>query len=300
MNRLEKILSGWNFKKIAVWYIVLAVIFAVACTAAVGYVYRERLNFAFQYSRLEEAKDEKALQTAADKTAKTSADVIDVLITDSENRLIYSAEKSEFAEKKIEFTKSGDDKKYLVCTENPNAVFKYVKADEFMLNSIINKDFGKIRSDYEDDSVFESNLSSKTVYMLNMVKAGGSKVYVITLPTSVPNGMAALKITAALAMLFFGVYWVLIALWLYNDAAKHRLSPLYWGVIGLFTNLVGLVVYKIYKRSLSVCPVCNAAQSSDHLFCPFCGNKLGSRCENCGSKIGEKDAFCHHCGVKIK
>ncbi len=114
------------------------------------------------------------LKTAADKTAKTSADVINVLITDSENQLIYSAEKSEFAEKKIEFTKSGDDKKYLICAEHQSAVFKYVKADEFMLNSIINKDFGKIRSDYEDDSVFESNLSSKTVYMLNTVKAGGS------------------------------------------------------------------------------------------------------------------------------
>ena len=61
------------------------------------------------------------LKTAADKTAKTSADVIDVLITDSENQLIYSAEKSEFAEKKIEFTKSGDDKKYLVCAEHQSA-----------------------------------------------------------------------------------------------------------------------------------------------------------------------------------
>ena len=35
---------------------------------------------------------------------------------------------------------------------------------------------------------------------------------VITTPTSVPYGMMALKLTAALAMLFFCIYWVLIAL----------------------------------------------------------------------------------------
>lgn len=49
---------------------------------------------------------------------------------------------------------------------------------------------------------------------------------------------------------------------MYRDAAKCRLSPLYWGLIGLFTNLIGLIVYKIYKRSMTICPVCGAAQSA--------------------------------------
>lgn len=49
MNRLEKILSNWNFKKIAVWYIVIAVIAGIACVGTLGYLYRERLNFAWQY-----------------------------------------------------------------------------------------------------------------------------------------------------------------------------------------------------------------------------------------------------------
>ena len=61
LNRLEIILSGWNFKKIAVWYLILAVVAGLICAAAVGYIYRERLNFAWQYSRLEEAKNDAAL-----------------------------------------------------------------------------------------------------------------------------------------------------------------------------------------------------------------------------------------------
>lgn len=302
MNKLEKFLLKWNFKKIAVWYLILALITGIACTAAVGTLYRERLNFAWQYSRLEEAKQEDALRTAVDKTASASADVADVLILDGENHVTYSAKDSEFANATLEFTKVGDEKKYLASAEYPDAVFQYIKSEEFMLNSIVNKDFGKIREDYDDDSAFESNLSFKTIYMLSRIRIHGSdtKVYVITIPTSVPGGMIALKVTAALATLFFCVYWVLVALWMYKDASKTKLSTLYWGLIGLFTNIIGLIVYKIYKRSTAVCTSCGASQNMGHLYCSFCGTQLGARCENCGNKVGSKDSFCHHCGNKIK
>ena len=302
MNRLEKILSGWNFKKIAVWYLILAVIAGLACVGTVGFIYRERLNFAWQYSRLEEARGEDALKAAADKTAAASSDAVDVLILDGDGRVTYSAKDSEFAGEKLELVKAGSEKKYLVSADHPDAVFQYVKSEEFMLNSIINKDFGKIRSDYDDDSAFENALADKTIYMLSRIGVHGSdsRVYVITVPTTVPGGMTAVKAAAALAMLFFCVYWVLIALWMYRDSAKCRLSPLYWGLIGLFTNLVGLIVYKIYKRSMAVCPSCGAAQNADHLYCSFCGTQLGIRCEGCGCKVGPKDSFCHRCGNKIK
>ncbi len=98
MNRLEKILSNWNFKKIAVWYIVIAVIAGIACVGTLGYLYRERLNFAWQYSRLEKAKAGGALENAADKIAAASADVTDVFILDENNRVLYSAKKTGLAD----------------------------------------------------------------------------------------------------------------------------------------------------------------------------------------------------------
>ena len=304
MNRLEAILSKWNFKKIIIWYLILAIIAGLACVGTVGYIYRERLNFAWQYSRLKEAKDEAALKTAVQKTADASADVVDVLILDKNNQVIYSAKNSEFTAGKLELVKAGSEKKYLISEQYPEAAFQYVKSEEFMLQSIINKDFGKIRSDYDDDSAFESTLSGKTIYMLSRLWGdletdSDSMVYVITVPTSVPNGMTAINATAALAMLFFCVYWVLVALLMYKDAAKCKLSPIYWGLIGLFTNIIGLIVYKIYKRGMAVCPSCGMAQSSGHLFCSSCGEKLGVQCKSCGCKVGEKDSFCHHCGSKI-
>lgn len=305
MNKLETILLKWNYKKIIIWYLILAVIAGAACIGTVGFIYKERLDFAWQYSRIHEAGDDAELKTAVDKTAAASADVVDVLIVSRDNKVIYSAKNSEFASGKLDLVKAGSEKKYLTSAEHPNAVFQYVKSEEFMLNSIVNKDFGKIRSDYDDDSAFESALSGKTIYMLSRLWGdletdSDSMVYVITVPTTVPNGMTAIKATAALAMLFFCIYWVLVALWLYRDAAKCKLSPLYWGLIGLFTNIIGLIVYKIYKRSMAICSECGAAQSSDHLYCSSCGAQLGQRCKSCGCKVGEKDSFCHHCGNKIK
>ncbi len=305
MNKLEKILSKWNFKKIAVIYIIAAVVAAIGCTITVGVIYRERLGFAFQYAKLEDAiKDDNStsIQDIIDKTAGASSDVVDILVLDKDNKVNYSAKSSKFSAESLNLMKVGDKKKYLASANFPDTVFKYVKNDEFMLNSILNKDFGKIREDYDDDSFYGNDISSKTVYMLSCIRSHGSdsKIYVISSPTSVPGGMTALKATAAAAMFFFMIYWVLIALWMYKDAAKSKLSPWLWGLIGLFTNIIGLIVYKLYKKSNCACAVCGALQSGAHLFCSFCGSKLGQRCENCGSKVGAKDDFCHQCGNKLE
>ena len=210
MNRLEKTLSKWNFKKIAVWYLVLAVITGVLCGGTVGYLYRQRLKFAWQYARLEEAKTPEALRTAADKTAAASEDVVDILVVDENQQILYSAKDSKFAAGPLTLTKVGEAKKYLASADYPEAVFLQVKGDEFMLNSIVSHDFGKIRSEYDDESAFENGLSAKTVYMLNRVQArkAGGTAYVINRPASVPGGETALKVTAALALLLVCVYWV--------------------------------------------------------------------------------------------
>lgn len=300
-NRLTEHLERWNFKKIFAGWLVLALIAGLACAGWVGWLYRDRLNFAWQYSRLEEAKDANALQQAADKTAAATPDVVDVLVLDDQGRVIYSAKHSAFGEGTLELSRVGESKKYLASPKDPDAVFQYVKSEEFMLQAIINKDFGRMRKDYADDTAFEPGLSEKNVYMLSQVRAeSGSRVCVLAVPTSVPGGLTALKLSAALAMLFFGIYWVLVALWIYRDAASCRLSPLYWGLIGLFTNLVGLVVYKICKHGMAVCPACGTAQNPENRFCTHCGQALGARCASCGGKVSPRDSYCSHCGAKIE
>ena len=116
-----------------------------------------------------------------DKTASASADVVDVLILDGNNRVTYSVKNSEFAAGTLELTKTGSEKKYLASAEHPDAVFQYVKSEEFMLNSILNKDFGKIRFDYDDDSAFESGLAQKSIYMLSRIGVHGSACHAVLL-----------------------------------------------------------------------------------------------------------------------
>ncbi|MEE8808630.1 MAG: zinc ribbon domain-containing protein [Lactimicrobium sp.] len=301
MNKLENTLMKWNFKKIAKWYVILALITGLTCIGIVGYIYRERLSFAWQYARLKEADNETDARTYAYKTANASSDVVDVLILDDTNKILYSAKNSSFSTGTLNLEKAGDEKKYLVSSQYPDAAFQYVKSDDFLLQSILNKDFGRIKHDYDEDAAFDNTLSNKTVYMLSRLHIHDTamKIYVISIPTTVSGGILSLKISAALAMLFFCIYWVLIALWLYRDAAKHKLASLYWGLIGLCTNIIGLIVYLIYKHSLAICPACGAAQRTDHLYCTNCGKQLGTLCPHCGSQISSKDHFCPHCGKKV-
>ena len=48
---------------------------------------------------------------------------------------------------------------------------------------------------------------------------------------------------------------------MYKDAYKSKLYPVLWGLIGLFTNVIGLIVYLIYKKGNVTCDKCGASQS---------------------------------------
>ena len=102
MNGFEKMLSKWNFKKIAVIYVTLAVLALIACGVAVGVLYRERIAFAISYSRLEELCEKKnpseeELKSAMERTARSSSNVIDVILVDKEGAVLFSAMGSEMA-----------------------------------------------------------------------------------------------------------------------------------------------------------------------------------------------------------
>lgn len=305
MNKLEKILSKWNFKKIAVVYIIIAVLVLIGCTTATGILFRDRIAFAWQYSVIGEEIEKSGtenLKGDLDKLAASSPDVVDILMLDNGNNVIYSVNHSAFAEGTFTLTGISDKNNYLVSEKNDDVVFKFVKDEDFMLASVFNNSFGDILNEYDNEYFYEHGFFDKTVYMLSYIgeKDSGSKIYIISNPTSVPGGTFILKLDACLGMLLFMVYWVLLALWAYRDAARAKLYPQLWGVIVLLTNLVGVLIYELYKRGNTVCPDCGASQNKNHIYCVFCGAKLGETCEVCGAHLCSKDCYCSHCGVKIK
>jgi len=303
MNKLEHILSGWNFRKITRIYIVLAVIAAIGCLSAAGFVYRERISFAWQYTRLKE-KAEKTppagLQSEIDRLA-ASPDVIDILILDGSNQVTYSARNSVFGSGSLTLVRAGQGSDYLLSDKDASVVFKSVKSKEFMLSSVFSQDFGSVREEYDNTCFYESGFSDRTVCLLSYLSGqdGSAKIYIITSPTSVPGGSLTLRVDACIAMLFFMIYWVLLALWVFRNAARSRLSPLFWGLIVLLTNIAGLLVYQLYKHGNAACPSCGASQSKSHLYCVNCGEPMGAKCPRCGAHVSAGDRFCPHCGSKL-
>ena len=127
---------------------------------------------------------------------------------------------------------------------------------------------------------------------------GSTKAYVISNPQSVPYGMLSLKIAASVIMLLFMIYLIIVALWVYQNARKSKLSAPVWGIITLFTNVAGVLVYLIYKHINGICGFCGAVQSRGNIFCTECGKKIGITCDECGHFLKLSDNYCPKCGHK--
>lgn len=306
MSKLETIVSKWDFRRIARVFCAAALVLIVCCAVAVGIVFRERLVYAMEFMRLEEAaegknKDPEAKRQAMDKVAAASSDVVDILAIDGDGKVWYSAKQSPFTADTFTLAKIGDEKRYYAAAEYPDAVFQYVKGEAFMLRSVLSEDFGKLQTEYAEEGSLGTGKPTGTFYMLTRLRCEDTStyIYVISTPTSVPGGALLLKGCAALAVLLFSVYWVLVALWLYRDASRARLPAVTWGLIGLATNIVGVLVYCLYKKGNALCPECGAVQANGHGYCVYCGAQIGKRCPGCGGRVLDTDRYCHHCGAKL-
>ena len=302
MNRFNNFIEKRNFKKIFIVYVITAVICGILCAAGVGYVYRNKINLAIQYENAGKAvkgQHGDAVQSL-EKLAASSEDIKDILILDDQNNITFSAKKTNLAwDSSLDLKKDG---KFLVSEKNSNVAFRFVKKDEFMLSAVFADDFGKIRDEYDEEYFYLNNFRDKKLYMISMLGSDkdGVKVYAISDPTPVAYGMLSLKAAAGVLMLLFMIYWIIIAMWVYQNAARSKLCAPAWGIVTLFTNLAGVLVYVIYKSINKVCPFCGAVQSAANLFCTCCGKKIGASCENCGHALRNEDNYCPKCGNKVK
>ena len=303
MNRFNMFIERRNFKKIFIVYVIIAVVCVIACAGAVGYVFKDKINLALQYERAGEALKRKSsddkVKESIDRLAVSSGDICDVLILDDKNNIVYSAKDSDFASKGVFELKKEDGGKFLHIGENDNAVFRFVKKDEFMLSAVFADDFKEIFDEYDEDNFYLDNFQNKSLYIISLLgKNDGTKVYVISSPKSAEYAMLSLKIAASVIMLLFMIYWIIIALWVYQNAKKSRLSAPVWGIVTLFTNLAGVLVYLIYKHINLTCAFCGAVQAKENIFCTECGKKIGNKCISCGHFLKQSDNFCPKCGHK--
>lgn len=304
MNKFNAFIEKRNFKKIFIIYIITAIICGMACAGAVGYTFKDKINFALQYKkaseRIQKESDRTKIKQSIAALAASSNDIYDILLLDNKNNVMYSAKNSDFiSDGTFELERIGDSK-FLQNNKNYNTIFRFIKKDEFMLSAIFADNYKEIYDEYDEDNFYLSDFQSKELYMISLLgkNNGDTKAYIISSPKPVPYGVLSLKIAASIIMLLFMVYWIIVALWVYQNARKSKLSAPIWGIITLFTNLAGVFIYLIYKHISSVCAFCGAVQSKGNKFCTFCGKKIGITCEECGHFLKSSDRYCPGCGHK--
>lgn len=305
MNRLDQTISGWNFKKIVRFYLITTTAAAIACIASTLYIFHDRISFAWQYQQLSETADKgdlSSLENTMKQMAQSDSNVVDIMILSSNNKVLFSANQSDYSSSNFDLKRLDNDGAYLITGKKDSTVFKNIKKDEFLLDSIFNTDYVEDGTDYANTYFYEENSSTTNVYLLNCFgqDSAGNKGYIILNPMKVTNGTMMLKIDATAAILALMIYWVMLALWVYHDAAKKKMVAVFWGFIVLLTNIVGLLVYYYYQHGSIVCPYCGNLQNRNNIYCTECGENIGKTCKNCGTVLSKNEHFCHHCGNKIE
>lgn len=307
MEKLDASIKKMNFKKVLMIYVACALAVGIAFSGFIGYKFRDKLATVYGASRIEESfengnKDSSAIKPDLTSLAKSSTDIVDILILDNSNKILFSAENSVLAKSGTFELKRDEsrDNDYLYVESLPDTQFGLLENKDTFMDLAI-KNISKIKERHKDDYFYEGNLKDKTIYALSYAsnKESGEKIYIISDIKPVPHGELYLKAAAAAVMLFFMAYWLLVTFWVYRDSAKSKLNPLLWGTIALFTNLAGLFVYLIYKSINVTCYKCGALQQRESLYCTSCGTKIGNTCPSCGAMVESKDDYCTKCGGKL-
>ena len=120
------------------------------------------------------------------------------------------------------------------------------------------------------------------------------------------------------------VAWLLATVWVLKDALQryeNLVMPVFWFIIVLPFNLLGLLAYvilrpyeystefeqdkltlKLYKAELVnfiECPVCGEINSRSGAYCTECGQKLVETCPKCGESVWIDWWYCKNCGIKL-
>ena len=304
-NFIKKI----QFKKVVCVYIIIAILVGISLILFIGNVFHDKIAFIYNYhmigEKLQSSKNNlENIKEEIKILSDNSEDVVDVLILDKENRIIYSSKNSKFAlQNEFTLTKADNmSSDYFVIPNDDTAIFRLTTNKELIINTVLSNFDTEIQNESEDQIFYESNFNTKQVYLLSYVanQDTGEKIYFINEIKPVQNGKTYIKVTLAIMMFFFMLYWVLLAIYIYQNALKSKLNPYLWGGITLITNIAGVIIYIIYKQNQKTCFKCGASQDKNNIYCIYCGTKLNETCNVCGTVINTNDKYCAKCGHQQK
>lgn len=306
MNKLNEYIIKLNFKRLVKIYIILFIIFSIMSLGALVFVSRDKINMALKYSKLAESYEKRGtadnLNSRATDFAKSSKDIINVLIVDKVGNIIFKTSNNMIGEKSnISFAKYEGNSKYLKDNINKNTIYKVAEEDSLILNIDYINNHNKISEETDSEVYYEKDIADKNVYVLNYMvnRENGNRLFIIRNVQQIPYAEALIEIIGGIAGLSFILYWIGLAIWIYRDASEKKNNAALWGILVLITNLAGAFIYYIFKQNSKVCNKCGLMQSKDNIFCTQCGNKINDNCSECGHIVGKGERYCSKCGNKI-
>lgn len=129
------------------------------------------------------------------------------------------------------------------------------------------------------------------------------------------------KLVSQLCILFFIVFWIALAFWVYRDANRRGAMGWFWALVALIFPVAGWSIYLVVRppeymedarereleirakeitlsRDFEVCPACFKPVESEFLLCPYCMKKLRKSCPECGKALKLNWGVCPYCKTK--
>lgn len=306
MKRLDNFIEKLNFKKAVKIYITLSAVLIILCISATAYMSRDKIRMAFDYNRTSELFKKEGftdnVKNMINKLASDSKDINNIIVLDKNNNVIFKVNDSFLNGKNnLEFTPYKQREGYLQDNINNDIIYKLVMEENIILDKDYIKHDSKIKDDIDEKLSYEMDLYSKRIYLLNYMvnKREESKILIIRTVSPIPYAERLVETIGVLMGLIFLIYWIGLALWVYKDANRKHNYPSLWGLLVLITNLVGLIIYIMYKQSNKICNGCGTLQNRENIYCVKCGIKLSEQCSSCGNIINRNDNFCSRCGNNV-
>ena len=286
---MNKIIDKINFKKVIVIYIVLLIISIIGISILIGNKYYNKLDYLYNYHKIDELIDkkynQKDMEEILSKLSKKSNDIVDIVIIYN-NKITYSA-----------------TNKYKNNLEKMNGYNNLYKDSDNNIYKLENKkDFisSLFLLDKESNYYDEFNINNVD-YIITYLKNSNTndKIIFINKISEVKNGILYIKISLSILILFFMLYWIITSLIVYQNAKITKLNPYFWGILTLFTNIIGVCIYLIYINNKVICKKCHTSNNKNNIYCTYCGNKINNCCKKCHIIINRDDKYCKSCGEKI-
>lgn len=300
---MDRFIEQLDFRKIFIGYIIFAFLAAVGFGGAAAGLNWDKISFAAQYIaaglELNVGERPSAQIEKMSEISLCSESVPDIFILKNDNTVVFSTN-PELAEEGDRFILDRSASGFLEYEGGNGAVYKAVDKSDFILASLLPVDLTDISEQYRDEYFFEQDFKADALHLISYMGSDteGNKICIVSPAASMGAGISSVKAAAATAVFVFMVYWLLAAMWIYQNALRAGLAAPLWGIAVLLTNAVGIVIYELYKHSNAICPYCGSVQEHGGMFCVRCGKRLAEVCVNCGGKVGKNDKFCRRCGRK--